>query len=356
MDLARAQRKLDSMALQVPLESPWTAPKASDWDSQTFWSWMRANLFTKGAWSLVQLVVEAVFAAEPEDLSLLHVLFYIHSAGGFDRLVDTEGGAQQDRFVGGSQLVAQKMAEDLGRLVVLETPVRRIAQSSKATRVTAEGMLVTARRTIVALPPTLCGRLVYDPPMPGFRDQLTQRMPQGSVIKCMAVYDEPFWRAEGLTGQATSDTGPLKLTFDNSPPSGTPGVLLGFLEGRAARLLGREPEAFRREVVLDCLSRYFGPRALEATALHRAQLGRRGVHPRVLRLLHAARRLDRLRAGAARPGRPRALGGRGDGDGLEWLHGRRGAVRRARGPRGHRGRGLGAGGRREGAQRGSPAR
>ena len=264
IDLARAQRKLDSMARQVPLESPWTASKASEWDSQTFWSWMRANLFTKGAWSLVQLVVEAVFAAEAEDLSLLHVLFYIHSAGGFDRLVDTEGGAQQDRFVGGSQLVAEKMAEDLGRLVVLETPVRRIAQSSKATRVTAEGMLVTARRTIVALPPALCGRLVYDPPMPGFRDQLTQRMPQGSVIKCMAVYDEPFWRSEGLTGQATSDTGPLKLTFDNSPPSGTPGVLLGFLEGRAARLLGREPEAFRREVVLDCLSRYFGPRALEA--------------------------------------------------------------------------------------------
>ncbi|MEA2347814.1 MAG: monoamine oxidase [Thermoleophilaceae bacterium] len=263
MDLARAQRKLDAMARQVPLEAPWQAAKATEWDAQTFWSWMRANLFTKGAWSLVQLAVEAVFAAQPEDLSLLHVLFYIHSAGGFDKLVDTEGGAQQDRFVGGSQLVAERMAEELGRLVVLEAPVRRIAQSETGARVTAEGMFVRARRVIVALPPTLCGRLVYDPPLPGFRDQLTQRMPQGAVIKCMAVYNEPFWRGDGLTGQATSDTGPLKLTFDNSPPSGSPGVLLGFLEGRQARLLGREPVALRREVVLDCLSRYFGPRALE---------------------------------------------------------------------------------------------
>jgi monoamine oxidase len=224
---------------------------------------MRSNLFTKGAWALVQLAVEAVFAAQPEDLSLLHVLFYIHSAGGFDRLVDTEGGAQQDRLVGGSQLVAIRMAEELGDRVVLDTPVRRIAQHrEKGVRVVAEGMIVKAQRAIVALPPTLCGRLVYDPPLPGFRDQLTQRMPLGTVAKCMALYAEPFWRSEGLSGEGMSDRGPVRLTFDNSPPSGTPGVLLGFLEGRQARLLGRESVDLRREVVLDCLSRYFGPEAL----------------------------------------------------------------------------------------------
>jgi monoamine oxidase len=266
LDIARAQRKLDAMARQVPLDAPWAAPKAAEWDAETFWTWMRGNLFTKGAWAMVQLAVEAVFAAQPEDLSLLHVLFYIHSAGGFDRLVDTEGGAQQDRFVGGSQRVAIRMAEELEDRVVLDTPVRRIAQHpEQGVRIVAEGMIVKARRAIVALPPTLCGRMVYDPPLPGFRDQLTQRMPQGAVIKCMAIYDKPFWREAGLTGQATSDTGPLKLTFDNSPPSGSPGVLLGFLEGRQARLLGKEPLDLRREVVLDCFSRYFGPDALKPT-------------------------------------------------------------------------------------------
>ena len=54
---------------------------------------------------LLELGIEAVWAARAEDMSLLHVLFYIHSAGGLERLFDTEGGAQQDRFVGGSQLV-----------------------------------------------------------------------------------------------------------------------------------------------------------------------------------------------------------------------------------------------------------
>ena len=41
----------------------------------------------------------AVFAVEPADVSLLHILFYAASAGGWDDLLDTEGGAQQDRIV-----------------------------------------------------------------------------------------------------------------------------------------------------------------------------------------------------------------------------------------------------------------
>jgi monoamine oxidase len=58
-----------------------------------------------------------------------------------------------------------------------------------------------------------------------------------------------------------SDRGPVRLTFDNSPPDGSPGVLLGFLEGRRARELGRLPEAERRTAVVDTFTRMFGPRA-----------------------------------------------------------------------------------------------
>jgi monoamine oxidase len=77
----------------------------------------------------------------------------------------------------------------------------------------------------------------------------------------MAVYEEPFWRAQGLSGQATSDTGPVKVTFDNSPPDGSPGVLLGFLEGREARRLGRVPFEERRDAVVGTFARLFGPHA-----------------------------------------------------------------------------------------------
>jgi monoamine oxidase len=262
LDVERAQRRLNRLAKRVPLDAPWEARGAAALDGQTAATWMRRNLATKAGRMLLQLGIEAVWAAQPEDMSLLHVLFYIHSAGSLELLFDTEGGAQQDRFVGGSQRISILMAQELGREnVLLETPVRKIELADHGVTVTADTATVRARRAIVALAPTLAGRIAYDPPLPGFRDQLTQRMPLGTVAKCMAIYDEPFWRAEGLSGQATSDAGPVRLTFDNSPPDGSPGVLLGFLEGRQARELGRVRPEERRRAVVDCFARLFGPRA-----------------------------------------------------------------------------------------------
>jgi monoamine oxidase len=113
---------------------------------------------------------------------------------------------------------------------------------------------------IVAVPPVLAGRIEYDPPLPAPRDQLTQRMPMGSVIKCIAVYEEPFWREDGLTGQAISLPGPAQVVFDNTPPNGSP-ALLAFLEGKDARELARRSEAERRDAVLRGFQRLFGRRA-----------------------------------------------------------------------------------------------
>jgi monoamine oxidase len=262
-DVQQAQLKLDRLARRVPLDAPWQARGAERLDSQTFWSWMRRNVYTRGGRALMEIATEAVWAAEPAEVSLLHVLFYIHSAGSFDLLVETDGGAQQDRFVGGSQLVSIRIAEELGDAVELAVPVRRIEHSGDGVVVHADGLEVRARGVVVAIPPALCGRIAYDPPLPGYRDQLTQRMPQGSVIKCMAVYDTPFWREDGLSGEATSDVGPAKLVFDNTPPSGAPGVLVGFLEGARAREYGRLRAPERRAAVLRGIERVFGPRAAD---------------------------------------------------------------------------------------------
>jgi monoamine oxidase len=146
----------------------------------------------------------------------------------------------------------------------LGDPVRRIGHDDRGVRVqTRSGVELEADHVVVTLPPSLAGRLEYAPALPSWRDQLTQRLPAGSVIKCFAVYDEPFWRAEGLNGQAISDRGPVKVTFDNSPPDGSPGVLLGFVEGREARLAARLTDAERRAAVLDSFCRFFGPRAAD---------------------------------------------------------------------------------------------
>ncbi|MEX0801691.1 MAG: flavin monoamine oxidase family protein [Dehalococcoidia bacterium] len=256
-----AVQRLEEMASEVPTEAPWDAPQAAGWDAQTMQGWMDANLTSDGAKDLMHTVIEGVYAVEPRDVSLLYTLFYNRAGGGLLTLTGTEGGAQQDRFDGGAQLVAQKLAAQLGDRVQLSSPVRRITQDNGGVSVEGDGFIIHAERTVVTIPPALAGRIDYSPAMPGLRDQLTQRTPMGAVIKINAVYEEPFWRSEGLSGRAVGDTGPIKFTFDNSPKGGSPGVLVGFFDGEPARRYSAAPPEERRRAALDCFARYFGPRA-----------------------------------------------------------------------------------------------
>jgi monoamine oxidase len=260
-DIGQAQARLEALARKVPTDAPWTAARAVKLDSQTFETWVRHNAASKSARALLTLAAEAVFAAEPGDLSMLHVLFYTHSGGSFQRLIDTTGGAQQDRFVGGSALIAERLAAALGSVVRLSSPVSRIEVSSDSVTATTPAGQFDGRQIIVTVPPLLAGRIEYEPALPAWREQLTQRTPMGSVIKCQVLYDEPFWRRDGLAGQATGDGPGSRVVFDNTPPDGSPGVLLAFLEGDEARRLGRESLEVRRRAVVDSLVRYFGPKA-----------------------------------------------------------------------------------------------
>jgi monoamine oxidase len=265
-DLLQSQARLDRAARQVPLDRPWEARRAARWDGQTFETWIRRNVVTRTGREYYRLVADAVFAADASALSLLHTLFYVHSGEGLDRLVGTRGGAQQDRVVGGTQQLSERLAERLGDRVHLARPVRRVDHGPEAGTaggvvVHADGLAVRARRAILAVPPTLAGRIDYRPAMPARRDQLTQRMPAGAVIKCLALYDRPFWRDEGLNGQAISDRPPVKFISDTSPESGEVGVLVAFVEGRSATELGQAEPGVLRGAVLGALARFFGVRA-----------------------------------------------------------------------------------------------
>jgi monoamine oxidase len=259
--------KLITLEATVPVKSPWTAQGAAALDSQTLDTYKLEQAQTPGARFLLDLATEAVFAAEPRDLSLLHALFYFNSGNGIINLTSNAGGAQDSRFVGGSQLVSLKMAARLGRRVVLAAPVRRITQDGGGVSVQSDAGTWRAREVIVAIAPTLAGRIDYDPALPAQRDQLTQRVPQGSVIKYEAVYATPFWRRAGLNGYTNSDRHPVRLTWDNSPPTGKPGVLVGFVNGDDARRLGQLPKRSRYRAVLASFERLFGPRAGRPTMM-----------------------------------------------------------------------------------------
>lgn len=261
METVEALLSLNLLAQEVPLDAAWTAPRAAEWDALTVAAWLEANVPEKGARDWLTLVVQGIFACEPHNLSFLHFLFYVHSAGSLNALIGVKRSAQESLFAGGAQQLSIRMAQALGDRVILEAPVHSIVQDEQGVRVESETAAVTAQHAIIALPPTLAGRLRYLPQLPALRDQFTQRVPMGTVIKVICFYETPFWREAGLTGQVLSDRGPLRFTFDCSPASGTPGILIGFIEADDARIWGQRSLEERRAAVLDCLSRYFGEQA-----------------------------------------------------------------------------------------------
>ena len=258
---------LDPMAAEVPVDAPWKAKRAAEWDAMTFGEWEAANIQGVTARKILDAASQAIWGADPSEMSLLYVLWYIACAGNpknkgsFIRLISTGGGAQESRFVGGSQLVAQKVAKALGSQVILESPVRRIVQGSGGVTVTSDRYVVRAQQAIVAVPPVLVAQIDFSPDLPRMRRNLVKRFVQGHLIKWEAIYDTPFWRAQGLAGQAVSDTGLATTTFDNSPPGGKPGVLFGFMGGSKAATAAKLSVAARRQAVLADFMNYYGAEA-----------------------------------------------------------------------------------------------
>jgi monoamine oxidase len=266
-DLALTVADLDQKSLGVPVSAPWEAEQAAAYDAQTLEDYINANSINPEFRKLIPTATRPIFGAEPRELSLLYVLFYIASSGNeenpgtFERNFNTRGGAQESRFEGGSQVLCKKLARRLGRSVILRSPVHRIVQDKHGVEVVSERAVVRAKRVIVAIPPILTGHIRYEPGLPSNRVELVERFPQGNLAKVTVVYDRPFWRDDGLTGQVISTKNFVGVTFDDSPPDGSKGVVFGFIGGDSARNFVSKGEKDRRATALAEFTEYFGAQA-----------------------------------------------------------------------------------------------
>jgi monoamine oxidase len=266
-ELAAAVAQLDDMSTQVPVDVPWEAADALEWDGQTLETWIKDNSATPRFRNLVPMATRPIFGTEPRDLSLLFVLFYIAASGDethpgtFERNFNTRDGAQMFRFEGSTSVLVERMADELGRRLLLRQPVRRIVQGRSGVRVETDKLSVRAKRVVVAVPPALAGRIDYRPTLPFQRDQLTQRMGQGTLTKVSASYETPFWRDAGYTGTGLSTSGFVSATFDGSPPDGGPGVVFGFVGGDKAREYERLSKDERRSRILAEFAQFWGEEA-----------------------------------------------------------------------------------------------
>lgn len=284
-DLAVTATWIDRVARSIPVGEPWKAEDAVALDRQTLETWLRSrtlNLLGQTEKNF-SAGFEALFGAEAREMSALFALHYIACAGTegtpgtLERLLNTRNGAQERKVVEGAQTISKRMAAQLidqgGNRVLLSNPVRRIVQDDSGVTVIGDRQTVRGRQAIVAVPPSLAGRIAWEPLLPAARDQLTQRLGFGWLIKCEAVYDTPFWRKDGLNGSAVVNDGPARSIFDVSPPHGSRGILLGFVGGDGARRYAEHPQELRSAVIENFAS-CFGDKARDVRDWFVADWGR----------------------------------------------------------------------------------
>lgn len=262
---ADAAAKIDALVAELDADQPWAHPDAAALDAITFEAWLEAEMPDETARDLMRAWMAGGFMTKPaHTFSLLGALWVTAGAGGLDNLFEPEL-CLHSRVVGGSQLIPIRLAERLGDRVVLSAPARTIRWNGDSVTVLSDDVSVTARRAIVAIPPNLTGKIRFEPALPAWRHRLEQATSQGSVIKALAVYDHPFWREDGLSGEAFSPYGLVREVYDNSPPSGEPGVLVTFLAGEICEAVSRLSDTERRGLVLDGMADLIGDEAKRPT-------------------------------------------------------------------------------------------
>jgi monoamine oxidase len=261
--------RLDRMAKRLPLDAPWTGRGARELDSRTLGAWFRSpwNVPSATARKLLDSTMTTFFCVDPSEVSLLGSMVLARGGGSFEYYVDPTN-TETHLVDGGAPEIAVRLAAKLGDAVHLASPVRRIRQTGEGVEVISDGLTVDARRVIVTAPPLLAGRIEYDPPLPESHAQLLRRMMSGSAIRGITIYDEPFWRKEGLSGMSVAPDLLVPVALDQSPRSGTPGILSSYMFGPAAvSAAGLDPKE-RREIWLSALAARYGAQALEPRAHH----------------------------------------------------------------------------------------
>ena len=261
--LKEADAKLDALAKELDPEAPWSHPDARAFDTITYDEWLRREVTDETARENLRSYLADGFLTKPaHSFSLLQGLWAIAGAGGTYELFAGEQ-CLAYRVVGGSQLIPIRLAERLGGRVVLDAPVRVVRWSDDGVEVDAGAVRARARSAIVAIPPNLTGSIRFEPALPGWRMRLQQATSQGFVMKFLAVYEEPFWRADGLSGEGFAPRQFVRELYDNSPPSASVGVLCTFLPGENAEVAARMSPDARKRAVIEGLAKYVGPRALQ---------------------------------------------------------------------------------------------
>ncbi|WP_299026099.1 FAD-dependent oxidoreductase [uncultured Sulfitobacter sp.] len=303
---------LEQLSQSVWLTSPEKTPNAEALDKLSVWDWVcRTDLPGYGVpvqpdvgsittdfgnipnafRALTRMLCRVGFSAEPEEISMLWLMFYIRSSGGlqmFQSLRFPVQGAQGYRLKDGAQSIALTLTE---KLEVLQPGCIRLGEPVESLRMNAQGeftdvivggsQICTAGQLLVAMSPKLSTSIKYYDANNNIildRSSIADAMPNSHMVMSYVTFDTAFWRNDtkqrtgringlpmpdevnvaeyGLSGDALCTDGPVVWTMDNCSAEGQP-ALFAFVVGDAARNLPTKSD--REAAVMDILSKLFDP-------------------------------------------------------------------------------------------------
>lgn len=272
-EMERLIEVVDRLVAEIDVAAPWAHPRARELDTISFHHWLRARSDDEEACNNVGLFVAGGMLTKPAHaFSTLQALLMAASAGSFSNLVD-DNFILDKRVIGGMQQVSELLAERLSDDVLLNAPVRTIRWDQDSVQVEADGVTVTGRRVVMAVPPNLYSRVSFDPSLPRRQHQMHQHQSLGLVIKVHAVYESPFWRQDGLSGTGFGAAELIQEVYDNTNHGDSRGTLVGFISDEKADRVFALSADERRAEVLASLARYLGPAALEPVVYYESDWG-----------------------------------------------------------------------------------
>jgi monoamine oxidase len=261
LDMHLLTRKIERMAAAANVDEPWKTANAVELDNITLHEWLRKQCWTKGAREYATIAFELIWGIGTSEVSVLHATVYAKAGVSFTNLATNAGGAQDTLIKGGAQTIANKIRDSLGEAVHLKEPVEKVVQVDGVATVTTSKGSYTASHVIFATPPPQVLRVTFDPPLPHQRRSLLEHFAMGAYWKFMAIYDKPFWREDGYSGESFSPDQVVAMTFDITPEGVTHGVMMCFVVGHIARTMTLRNKDGRQEDVLKALVGFFGEKA-----------------------------------------------------------------------------------------------
>jgi monoamine oxidase len=204
-------------------------------------------------------LVKGLWCRSPDEISFAYL------ASNDRRITNTH--SELEMFLAETMhWLAGRVAANLDHRLKLDARVTHVDHSPDRVTVKVRQELFSARKLVLALPPSMTRRLSFAPVLPDTVSRALAAWSAGEAIKVHVTYARPFWRIDGLSGSVMWQEPQGLYACDAS--RGDYAGLIVFIGGPLAEEWHDRPQSELQTFILGLLVDAFGPEAGQPQEVH----------------------------------------------------------------------------------------